>query len=288
MTASMTGFARLIEQGEWGSATWEIRSLNHRYLDVSIRMPEVLRGLEPSLRKIISQYASRGKIECFLRYQPGATQLNQLRLNHNLLNQLQQLYQEICQSVQATQPINPMQLMSWQDVVQTQQVDNTELNQTITQLFTRAMQELQQVRQREGEQLASFVENRVTQLTGLQQQVQARLPQALQNQRDKLLAKIKQADITLDEGRLEQEMLLFAQKTDVAEELERLTAHRQEVLQALASSQPVGRRLDFLMQELSREINTLGVKTPDVEISKLSVDMKVIIEQMREQVQNIE
>ena len=287
MIQSMTAFARSEQQGTWGSIVCEIRSINHRYLEVSLRLPEVLQEFEAVLREQIRQQITRGKIECFVRYQPPANSGQRLLLNHDLVSQLLQAYAALREMTEVT-PLNPLEMLRWPNVLQTQTIAVAPLQPAIAATLDAALADLQQARVREGAQLTELLLPRLTAMSAELTTVRARLPEILPLQRQRLLTRFADAKLKLDETRIEQEMVLLAQKIDVTEELERLDTHINEVRRVLAEGGPVGRRLDFLMQELNREANTLGSKSIDVATTRAAVELKVLIEQMREQVQNVE
>lgn len=287
MINSMTAFARSSAQGVWGMATWEIRAVNHRYFECSFKMPEILRGLEPQLRNQLQQELNRGKIECSLRFQPGEQSGLDLSLNHVLVNKLVAAATEIKRIVASEQPIDPLKILAWPQVLQTREEDTQEMQQAITRLFADVLVDVKATRAREGAALKEILEDKLAKVLTIVQQVKEKLPQILQNQRAKILAKIDEIKVQVESQRLEQELVFFAQRVDVAEEMERLIMHVREVQRVLKQGGNVGKRLDFLMQELNREANTLASKSVDVVTTSCAVDLKVLIEEMREQVQNI-
>lgn len=287
MICSMTAFARASSQGSWGMATWEIRSVNHRYFECSFKVPDFLRQLEQKFRVQLQQQLHRGKIECCLKFYPGEKSGLDLSLNHALVNKLAGAATEIKKIVSSEQPIDPMKLLAWPHVLQTIEEDTQELQQEILQLFTNVLAEMLATREREGAALKSILEKKLATILVIVAEVKQKLPQILANQRSKILTKMEEIKTQLDPQRLEQEMVLFAQRIDVAEELERLETHVKEVTRVLQHGGNVGKRLDFLMQELNREANTLASKSADISTTGFAVDLKVLIEEMREQVQNI-
>ncbi|MFK7160270.1 YicC/YloC family endoribonuclease [Marinospirillum sp. MEB164] len=291
MTASMTAFARCEEQHPWGHLSWEIRSVNQRYLEPQFRLPETLRVIEPELRQRLRKHLARGKLDITLRFQP-AVQGDRLQLNSDLLNQLLQASQQIEQAASVhqvhTAAINPLELMQWSGVLQATETDEEALHAAALALFEQALGRLQEHRLREGAALAEMIVERLDQIAQHLEAAQQHLPEALAAWRAQLQERAAQLGQQVEPQRLEQELVLLAQKQDIAEELDRLKTHLVEVRRALKSQQPVGRRLDFLMQEMNREANTLGSKAMSMEMTQTSVDLKVLIEQMREQIQNIE
>ncbi len=288
MIQSMTAFARSQGQGAWGSAVCELRSINHRYLELSVRMPETLHALEAQMRERIRHYIRRGKIECNIRFQPGDVSGAAITINHHLAKELCKANEVIAKMLTNAAPVNPMDVLRWPQILQIAEADLETIQDEIIQLLEKGLQDLVDARLREGEELKQLflqrLENMKTELT----KVRHRLPEIYNQQRSRLVARFNDAKIELDSSRFEQEVVLFAQKMDVSEELERLDAHISEVRRILKHGGVAGRRLDFLMQELNREANTLGAKSIDVDTTRASVELKVLIEQIREQVQNVE
>ncbi|WP_347332583.1 YicC/YloC family endoribonuclease [Marinimicrobium locisalis] len=286
MPRSMTGFARNAQQYDWGTLTWEIRSVNHRYLEPAFRLPEDLREIEPKLRERIRKALFRGKLEMSLTLQKEETTDQGLDLNR--VRQLADAAQKIGNELHDTAPVNPLEVLRWPGVMQQSELDRDVLIDAALTQFDVALKQLIEHREREGKELAQFIQQR---LDGISEQVthlRARLPEILAAQREKLQTKIEALQVELDPERLEQEIALLAQKADVDEELDRLDTHVTEVKHTLTQKNSLGRRLDFLMQELNREANTLSSKAVVAETTQSAVELKVLIEQMREQVQNIE
>ncbi len=288
MIQSMTAFARAQAQGAWGSAVCEIRSINHRYLEMSVRMPDTLYPLEAQMRERIRHYIRRGKIECNFRFQPGDVSGTEITINHHLAEELCKASEVITKMLNNASSANPMDILRWPGVLQMAEVDLETIQDELIKLLEKALQDLVDARIREGEELKQLFLQRLESMKGELSKVRHRLPEIYNQQRSRLVARFNDAKIELDSGRFEQEVVMFAQKMDVAEELERLDAHISEVRRNLKHGGLVGRRLDFLMQELNREANTLGAKSVDVDTSRASVELKVLIEQIREQVQNVE
>lgn len=288
MILSMTAFARTQNQGNWGSIICEIRSINHRYLEMSMRVSEGLYELDALMRERIRHHIKRGKIECFLRYQPSDATDTEIVINHVLAKKLNKANEEIAKSLKNPAPINTMDILRWPGVLQTAEIDMETLRERVMGLLEETLQKLIEARAREGEELNQLFLKRLDSMKEEVAKVREKLPVIYSEQREKLITRFKDAKIELDPQRLEQEMVLFAQKIDVTEELDRLDTHISEVRRTLKHGGSVGRRLDFLMQELNREANTLGSKSVNAETSRVSVELKVLIEQMREQVQNIE
>lgn len=288
MIQSMTAFARAQGQGAWGSAVCELRSINHRYLEMAIRMPEALHELETAMRERIRHYIRRGKIECHFRYQPGDVAGTAITINTHLAQELCKATDVIGAMLTHAAPVNAMNILQWPGILQIAETDLDTIQDEILQLLDKALQDLVEARLREGAELKQLFLQRLESMKTELAKVRNRLPEIYSSQRARLIARFKDAKVELDSARFEQELVLFAQKIDVAEELERLDAHISEVRRILKHGGVSGRRLDFLMQELNREANTLGAKSVDVDTTRASVELKVLIEQIREQVQNVE
>jgi len=287
MIHSMTAFARRESQGGWGTFTLELRSVNHRYLELALRLPEEVRTLEPRIRDRLNQALGRGKVDCNLRYQ-APIQSSALEFDHELVGKLAHISREIDGIVYNPAPINAFDILRWPGVLQLPVAEPEQLHAAALALLDGALEELVENRRREGDKLKELIAQRCAAMTAIVAQVNSRRPEVLAKARERLLARLAEIKGELDQGRLEQEMVLLAQRLDVEEEMDRLSAHLDEVKRVLDQQEPVGRRLDFLMQELNREANTLSSKSQDAETTRLAVDLKVLIEQMREQVQNIE
>jgi uncharacterized protein (TIGR00255 family) len=288
MIKSMTGFARKDTQQSWGSLVWELRSVNHRYLELSLRLPEEMRLLEAAVREKAAQYLSRGKVECHLRFvrHPGA--LSETQLNNRQAEMFIQLHHQAKELTNDAGQLRAIELLRWPGVVEENEADLTPVRQQALALLDDALQELLAHRQREGESMKAVVLARCTAITGIVAGLRERLPDIRDNLHQRLLDRLQDIDIEVDPARLEQELILQLQKMDVDEELDRLQTHVKEVMDVFTRDEPVGRRLDFLMQELNREANTLGSKSVSIDSTGVSVELKVLIEQMREQIQNIE
>jgi len=288
MIYSMTAFARRQLDEAWGSLTWEVRSVNHRYLESSFRLPETLRGLEPQIREAVRTRLNRGKVECQLRYQPSDQFAQQLNLNLELIAQLSEASETVQQIASDAQPLSVAEILRWPGIIQERETDQAMLEEQAMRLFNDALGDLLDARQREGSELGRFIEQRLQSINGIITEVRGLIPEILERQRKNILARLEELKLELDPGRLEQELVLIAQKSDVDEELDRLASHVTEVSRILRTSGQKGRRLDFLMQELNREANTLSSKSIVAETTRSAVELKVLIEQMREQIQNIE
>lgn len=288
MPASMTAFSRQERQGEWGALTVELRSVNHRYLDLSLRLPEELRSLEPKLRERLGARLARGKLDCQVRYQPPEAGSGELQINKELATRIAHASREIDGLLYDPAPVSSLDVLRWPGVLTTRGADAEQVSGAALAALDSALDELIAMRRREGARIRELIGARCDEVAELVRQVREIMPEVSQRWRERLLARLEEVRAEMDNARLEQEMAIFAQKIDISEELDRLQAHLEEVRQVIAQEKPVGRRLDFLMQELNREANTLGSKSVDARTSRAAVDLKVLIEQMREQIQNVE
>lgn len=288
MTNSMTAFARKEKQAEWGQAVWEVRSVNHRYLEIVLSLPDTFSPLEPLIRKQIQARLQRGRIETKLRYKPYLNKAMPIEIDKELTHSLIGAFNTIAQLAHTNQPLNPNELLRWPQLLKFPESNIEDIQPELMNLFSETLDAFCNVRCIEGHAIFELLNQRLIKLANLTKQIQVQLPQILTLQREKLLARLHEIKTNLDPNRLEQEMLLFAQKTDVAEELDRLQIHLHEFKNLLAKNQAQGKQLDFLLQELNREANTLASKSLNAELTLSAVNIKVLIEEMREQVQNIE
>lgn len=289
MIRSMTAFARQASQQEWGSFVWEIRSVNHRYLEPSFKLSENVRHLENDLRNILRKNLNRGKVECSVRVQLGAADNSgKLSIDNTLLSQLLGAVKDVQNQLDDVTTLNPLEILKWPGIISESDINTEAKSPEILALFETTLRQLVESREREGSALKDFIEQRLTTIAAITVDVRAQLPTILHTQRVKLSDRLEQLKTELDPDRLEQEMVLLAQKADVDEELDRLDTHIDEVRRVLKKGGACGRRLDFLMQELNREANTLSSKSIVSETTQAAVELKVLIEQMREQIQNIE
>ena len=288
MLKSMTAFSRQEEVNQWGTIVWEIRSVNHRYLDLSIRIPEELRNIEPKARDLLNASLSRGKVEASLRYKSGDLDGGEIIVNEALMQQLTKATQFVQQATGDTGPLSAIEILRWPGVVGQAEKDLGPLQKQVLDLLSKTIADYLDTRGREGSKTATMLSERCDAIEAIVAKVRALRPQVIERQRAKLISRIEELETDHDNGRLEQELVYVAQRLDVDEELDRLTAHLSELREILQRDEPVGRRLDFLVQEFNREANTLSSKSADADTTALSVDLKVLIEQMREQVQNIE
>ena len=285
----MTAFARGDSVVDNGSLSWEVRTVNHRYLDTALRLPDGFRSQENDLKEVVRQYLSRGKVDATLRFDPeGLASPAAINLDQALLKTLLVAQDEIQVLAKTAAPLSVADILGWPGVVQPEVFDFEGLFKSTTKLLEATLKDLVGARSREGERLVGFILQRCEQIEKIVEAVTERREIVVDSSRQRLMQKIEGLDLEIDPGRLEQELAIQAQRLDVSEELDRLVVHIQELRQILESGKAVGRRLDFLMQELNREANTLGSKSNDAETTRHSMDLKVLIEQMREQIQNIE
>jgi len=284
----MTAYSRRERKDDLGELTWELRSVNHRYLELSLRMPEEFRMLEPLVRERIGKRLGRGKVDCTLRFTPSSVSQAGVVVNERLALQIIQAAAQVGHLLHEAAPPKTMDVMRWPGVLEVEEQDFTPLQKLAGELLEEAIDGMVESRQREGERLAEMILQRCEAMRLEVAKARELMPRVIAGVRQRLRSRLAEISDELDEGRLEQEMALLAQRLDVDEEMDRLYAHLDEVQDVLKRDEPVGRRLDFLMQELNREANTLGSKSNDVEITRIAVELKVLIEQMREQVQNIE
>ena len=288
MLRSMTAFAHVESRGDWGGVEWEIRSVNNRYLDVYVRLPEDLRGLDPKVRERVGACLGRGKVDCTLRALPGSGTPEGLPVDRDLAARVAQAARAVAELLPEPAPVNPVDVLRWPGVVQAPAPDPERIEHATLDLLDRALDDLVGMREREGERIGTVIRERIDELAAKVPRLREMLPAIVQGFGERMRARLDNPGMGLDEGRVEQEIALIAQRMDVAEELDRLEAHVEEVRATLGKPGPVGRRLDFLMQELNREANTLGAKSASIVTSRASVDLKVLIEQIREQIQNLE
>ncbi|QUM74905.1 YicC family protein [Moritella sp. 24] len=287
MIHSMTAYARKEFKGDWGTAVWEIRSVNQRYLETYIRLPEQFRGLEAVLRERFRKKLQRGKVECNLRFEANAANRGELQLNEVLAEKLIESANWVSKKAGKAK-LNPVDILRWPGVMEAAEKDMGELSTDLLSFFDETLTEFLESRASEGEKLQAMLEQRLTGISEQADFVQSKMPEIIGWQRERIQKKFTDAKIELDETRVEQELILMAQKLDVAEEIDRLNAHVTETRSILTKGGACGRRLDFMMQEFNRESNTLGSKSISTDITKSAVELKVLIEQMREQLQNIE
>jgi len=287
MIYSMTAFARVETKKDWGSAVWEIRSVNQRFLETYFRLPEQFRSLEPVLRERFRKKLARGKVECALRFTANDAAVTKLSLNEELAKQVLHAADWVQSHGQST-GVNPLDVLRWPGVIAAEEADMDTIHGYVMEAFDQALNDFISARATEGEALKGMITQRLDAIEVEAEKVAARMPEIMVWQREKVQTRFEEAKVELDAGRFEQEMIMLAQKVDVAEELDRLNAHVKETRNILKKGGAVGRRLDFMMQEFNRESNTLGSKSISTDITQSAVELKVLIEQMREQIQNIE
>ncbi|MGI9272358.1 MAG: YicC/YloC family endoribonuclease [Woeseiaceae bacterium] len=288
MLHSMTGFARQSAESALGTLSWELRAVNHRYLEVQFRLPEELRPKEHEFKQQVSAALGRGKVDCALHFQRASGRQTDMQLNTELVKLVGARAAEVATHVPDAAAINPLEILRWPGVIAEPELDAEPLIAAAADLLGQTLSAMSAMRASEGTRIGEMIETRCAEIANIAVGVRERMPEILAAVRDKQRERIERLDVAADPARLEVELALVAQKLDVDEELDRLDSHLAEIRQALAGTEPVGRRLDFLMQELNREANTLGSKSADAQTTKAAVELKVLIEQMREQIQNIE
>lgn len=291
MVLSMTAFASQEMSANWGTMTLELRSVNHRYLEMNLRLPEEIRSIESRIREQVSKQLRRGKLDISLRFQSTQNDTKNIIIDEELVSKLIATCHEIDEIddiVGNPAVLNSIEILRWPGVICAPETDNEEVQKAFISLLDSALSELIENREREGSKLETIIRSRCETMASVVKQVRQRLPEVNQRVRDKILTKLKECQLELDENRFAQEVAYMIQKMDVDEEMDRLETHIIEVQRVLTEEKTIGRRLDFLMQELNREANTLGSKSADTETTNYSVELKVLIEQIREQVQNIE
>ena len=288
MIASMTGFARRETSGSWGTLVCELRSVNHRFLEVGFRLPDELRATEGELRARLTKQLRRGKVDCSISYRRPQGSAGALEIDAAGLERVLGAVHVVNRALPVPATLNALEVLRWPGVLREEGTGGDELQQAAQALFAQTLEELVATRAREGVRLREVLGERCTSLETLVAGVRARLPEGHSRMRTRLNERLAEISASPDQDRLEQELAILLQRLDVDEELERLTGHIEEVRRVIAGTEAAGRRLDFLMQELNREANTLSSKSQDLETTRSAVDMKVLIEQMREQVQNAE
>jgi uncharacterized protein (TIGR00255 family) len=284
----MTGFARESAETAIGTLTWEIRAVNHRYLDVQFKLPEDLRPKEQTFRQQASSKLGRGKVECALYFRRALDQGSEMQIDTDLVELIGHRISDLTAKLPNVAAVNPIEILRWPGVIQQAEIDVEPLLAEARALLDTALAAIDEMRSNEGQRIADMLESRCAEIALIAANVRVRMPEVLDAVRIKQKERLANLDVEADPARLEVELALLATKVDVDEELDRLDSHLVEIRDALKEQKPVGRRLDFLMQELNREANTLGSKSADTETTKAAVDLKVLIEQMREQIQNVE
>ena len=287
MIHSMTAFSRVEVKGDWGNAVWEIRSVNQRFLETYFRLPEQFRGIEPVLRERFRKQLNRGKVECNLRFNANPSAKSKITLNTELAQELVN-HANTISALAENSSFNPVEIMRWPGVMEAEEADMDTIQTEILVGFDQALKDFIEARISEGENLKVLIEKRLDGIVVESEKVTTHMPEVIAWQRKRITDKFTDASIELDSTRVEQELVLLAQKMDVEEELDRLQSHVKETRNILKKGGAQGRRLDFMMQEFNREANTLGSKSINANITASAVELKVLIEQMREQIANIE
>jgi uncharacterized protein (TIGR00255 family) len=288
MIHSMTGYATAAKEFPFGTLGVELRSVNHRYLDVQFRLPDDLRAVEPVLREMLSEQVGRGKVECRVSFSAGAGAQKTFKLNEELMLHLEELELKVRTMLAGAGQLSTAEVLRWPGVLATEPLPLDELQAACRDLLAAALKEFNAARAREGDKLKAVLLERAAGMERRIAEITPRLPQVVATFRERLAARLKEALGSGDDERVRQEVAVFATKIDVDEELARLTSHMTELKRILAGGGTAGKKLDFLMQELNREANTLSSKSVDLAITQAALDMKLLIEQMREQIQNIE
>jgi len=287
-TSSMTAFGAARQTSETGEYYCEVRCVNHRFLDVHIRLPEELRANESDFRELVAEFFQRGRVDCTIKREEQSSLTSDIEINESALNELLKLSKSVSKIESSLTPLTMSEVLRWPGVMQAREVDAELIKKDAKSVLSDALKNALQARKDEGSKLHSLIMNRVTEMQAIVENVQLLTPEIQQQYRQRLEEKLESLNEKFDDARLEQEMVIFLNKSDVMEELDRLNVHFSEVINSLEQDKPKGRRLDFLMQELNREANTLGSKSQHAQLTQYSVELKVLIEQMREQVQNIE
>ena len=288
MLHSMTGFARQSSESSLGTLTWELRAVNHRYLDISFKMPDELKAHEPALRQVVSDRLKRGKVECAFHFRRAIDKSSDMELDEELIKLISARINDVSSVVRNPGRADPLDILRWPGVVQQPKVDVEPLLEEALALLESAVGAMAEMRASEGDRIGAMLEARCTEIESLATGVRERMPEVRDAMRQRQRERLDKLDVSADPERLEVEIALLLQKIDVDEEIDRLDSHLAEIRDAMSRDDAVGRRLDFLMQELNREANTLASKSADSETTKAAVELKVLIEQMREQVQNVE
>jgi uncharacterized protein (TIGR00255 family) len=288
MVRSMTGFARAEKKYDFGTLMWELRTVNHRFLDIAVRLPDELRGIEQPVRDTVARVLSRGKLDCILRFKSDGARVADIQIDDGVVRSLLDVSARLGRLLGGQSELKPLDVLRWPGVLKEQERDLTPVESAALAQLQDCLQQLLAMREREGDRIKTLILQRCETIGEIVTKVRQRRPQVMQLIRDKIKHRLAELEVQVDQNRFEQELVMITQRMDVDEELDRLEAHLAEVRNVFQQDQPAGRRLDFLMQELNREANTLGSKSGDVETTQAAVDLKVLIEQMREQIQNAE
>jgi len=288
MSHSMTAYAQRVEATPWGDITCELRSVNHRYLEISPRLGEELRHMEPEVRETIGKKIKRGRVECTMRLQSRGEWSDELELDVDRVRRMVAVAEKLQAEIPVLEPLRTIDVMRWPGILRSAEYDQEGLAKATLTALEAALKEFVAVRRREGDRLMELLRQRLGEMDKIVAQVRTLLPDVYAAFRERIQTRLGEVRNEMDPARLEQEMVVYIQRADVAEEVDRLGVHLEELAAVLKQDQPVGRRLDFLMQEINREANTLGSKSVDTRLTQASVELKVLIDQMREQIQNIE
>lgn len=285
---SMTAFARLSEHSAVGTLTWEIRAVNHRYLDLNIRIPDRFSFLEQNAREILRKQLQRGRIDCYLRYQFDQKHGSELTIDENLVDGVVKTLNSVSKKISTPTAIDPVSILTLPHVLQEEEVDEEQFSLQASLLLKKTVHELIKSREREGKALCLVLERSLSLIEDEISRIRENYPLSLSNEKQRILDKLKEVKVELDSNRIEQEMLFFAHKIDILEELDRLIIHTKDFQRILEEGGSVGKRLDFLLQEMHRETNTMASKSASATITQATIELKVLLEQMREQIQNLE
>lgn len=288
MIASMTAFAHHSAHGEWGHAIWEIRSVNHRYLDLNFKIPDNFREWEQSWRHLAAKSLHRGKVDCSLTYLPSEQTAVHYKLNKDLVEQLVFHGRVVARHPSVSENFSAFELLQWPGVLHPVQKDLAFIKSHLTELFEKTLNTLENARFREGKAIGKHLVQKLNKVADHVKHVRKHLPECREALKQKIIQRVEELQLTLDPQRLEQELVLYVQRIDVEEEMERLDTHAKEAIRVIGQEGPAGRRLDFLMQEMGREANTLASKSQNTGVTQEAIELKVLIEQMREQIQNVE
>lgn len=288
MIYSMTGYAIATKESSQGTLSLELRSVNHRYLDIQFRLPDKFRVLEPSIRELMTSQLNRGKVDCYMSFNQLSGNEDMQKINTELLQRLLELNRTVKTALSDAQSLSVADIIRWPGILKTDMLPTDDLCNLCKELLQTTLHEFTAARAREGEKLKILLLERLTKMRQLTAIASPLIPALVTAFQEKITARLNDAIINNENDRIRQELVLFASKIDIDEELSRLETHLDEVERVLIKGGAVGKRLDFLMQELNREANTIGSKSVDSDISKISMELKILIEQMREQVQNIE
>ena len=288
MIYSMTGYAIATKESSQGTLSLELRSVNHRYLDIQFRLPDKFRVLEPSMRELMTSQLNRGKVDCYMSFNQLSGNEDMQKINTELLQRLLELNHTVKTALSDAQSLSVADIIRWPGILKTDMLPTDDLCNLCKELLQTTLHEFTAARAREGEKLKILLLERLTKMRQLTAMASPLIPALVTAFQEKITARLNDAMINSENDRIRQELVLFASKIDIDEELSRLETHLDEVERVLIKGGVVGKRLDFLMQELNREANTIGSKSVDSDISKISMELKILIEQMREQVQNIE